>query len=288
MMDNTWRDQPIELDAWLQRYILDRYGAVTNSTVEVWQVLKSTVYNGKVIRDGAESVLTGRPTFDSTTVWTRTKLNYPPAELLPAWDLLVQSADTLGSSDGFQFDLVDVTRQVLANYALPLQQKWISAYKAGDTMAFNLYSNQFLTLAADMDTLLATRKDFLLGPWIANARSWGTTDTEKAIYERNARDIITLWGDAASPLHEYANRQWSGMMNDFYKARWVQFFAMLKQSLRGGAKPDLAGFEKGMEQWEWRWVNQRKDYPLHTRGNPIQAAKKLYNKYRKQIGEAYK
>ena len=287
MMDNTWRNQPIALDEWLQQYILNRYGAVNEDALQAWQILKATVYNGKVIRDGAESILTGRPTFDSTTVWTRTKLNYPPKELLPAWDLLVHSADNLQHSDGFNYDLVDVTRQVLANYALPLQQKWIAAYRAKDIVAFNTYSNQFLTLAEDMDTLLATRKDFLLGPWINDARNWGTNNTEKAIYERNARDIITLWGDAASPLHEYANRQWSGMMDGFYKARWQQFFTMLANALRQNTEPNLAGFEKDIAQWEWHWVNERKDYPLHTTGNSIKAVQKLYNKYRKQIGAAY-
>ncbi len=287
MMDNTWRDQPIDLDVWLQQYIHNRYGAVTKSAVAAWQILKATVYNGKVIRDGAESILTGRPTFDSTTVWTRTKLNYPPKDLLPAWDLLEKAADTLSNSDGFKYDLVDVTRQVLANYALPVQQKWIAAYRAKDTAAFVNYSNQFLMLASDMDTLLATRKDFLLGPWVADARKWGTNNTEKAIYERNAKDIITLWGDTASPLHEYANRQWSGMMNDFYKQRWVQFFAMLKQSLQNKTQPNLAAFEKDIARWEWQWVNERKDYPLQTTRSSIKVAKKMYSKYRKQIGEAY-
>jgi alpha-N-acetylglucosaminidase len=46
------------------------------SLVEAWQILRKTVYNGKDIRDGAESIVTGRPTFDSTTIWTRTRLNY--------------------------------------------------------------------------------------------------------------------------------------------------------------------------------------------------------------------
>jgi alpha-N-acetylglucosaminidase len=52
----------------------------------------------------------------------------------------------------------------------------------------------------------------------------GNTAGEKALYERNARNLITLWGDANSPLHEYANRQWSGLLNNFYKKRWQTVF----------------------------------------------------------------
>ncbi len=287
MMDNTWRTTPINLSEWLPRYINNRYGAVNNRMVNAWQILKATVYNGQLIRDGAEAILTGRPTFDSTTVWTRTRLNYPPGQMLPAWDIFVQQADSLGGSDGFRYDLVDITRQVLANYALPLQQKWIAAFRAKDNAAFNLYSHQFLTLAADMDTLLATRKDFLLGPWLASARSWGSTSSEKALYEQNARDIITLWGGANSPLHEYANRQWSGMMNDFYGARWAQFFAMLTKALQQNTQPDLAAFEKQVQQWEWQWVNSSRAYPVKPVGNSVIVAEKIYNKYRSLIGNAY-
>jgi alpha-N-acetylglucosaminidase len=127
---------------WLDGYIRNRYGKVTPENREVWQILKKTAYNGTTIRDGAESILTGRPTFDSTTIWTRTKLNYPPKELLPAWKLMMKSIAANGSKEGFQYDLVDISRQVLANYALPLQKKWVTAYRKNDWKAFkNMLKN---------------------------------------------------------------------------------------------------------------------------------------------------
>jgi hypothetical protein len=46
----------------------------------------------------------------------------------------------------------------------------------------------------------------LLGQWISDAK-FGNNPEEKALYERNARDV-TLWGDTNSPLHEYSCRQW--------------------------------------------------------------------------------
>ena len=62
----------------------------------------------------------------------------------------------------------------------------------------------------------------------------GITPEEKALYERNARDLITLWGDANSPLHEYSCRQWSGLLDDYYKVRWELFFKNLTESLESG------------------------------------------------------
>jgi len=113
----------------------------------------------------------------------------------------------------------------------------------------------------------ALRKDFLLGPWLASARNCGITPAEKNDYERNARDLITLWGDANSPLHEYANRQWSGLLNDFYKVRWQKFFALLHQSLQKDMAPDLDQFQKEIRAWEWHWVNEHRSYPTTPAGD---------------------
>lgn len=287
MMENTWRTSAIDLDQWLKSYIRNRYGkgtATSNADMfRAWQILKNTVYNGKEIRDGAESILTGRPTFDSIARWTKTKLNYKRDELVPAWDLFVKTAEVYKNSDGFQYDLVDITRQVLANYARPLQRKWVRAYQDRDRVAFKRYSDAYLELISDMDGLLATRGDFLLGRWIADARSCGTTGAEKALYERNARNLITLWGDADSPLYEYSCRQWSGLLNDFYKVRWQKFFAGVEKSMTSGSEMDVAAFDKEIARWEWQWVNEQKDFAVQPTGNSVSEAQRLYKKYRSQL-----
>ncbi|UFH56148.1 alpha-N-acetylglucosaminidase [Spirosoma sp. KNUC1025] len=287
MMQHTWQREPIQLDAWLAQYARNRYRTSNSKLVDAWQVLRRTVYNGKDIRDGAESIITGRPTFDSTTIWTRTKLNYSPEALLPAWDLFAKAAQEGIDTDGFRYDLVDLTRQVLANYALIVQKEWKKAYQKKDKTAFAQHSQAFLELISDMDVLLASRQDFMLGPWLASARSWGKTDAEKTLYERNARDLITLWGDANSPLHEYANRQWNGLLSDFYRPRWEQFFQLLTQSLETGKEPDLNQFDQQIRQWEWQWVNKQNSFPTTPSGNSIQSAQTMYEKYRTRLTDAY-
>ena len=287
MMDHVWRTDAINLDDWLKAYVRNRYGKEDDSLVRAWQILRATAYNGKGIRDGAESIITGRPTFDSTTVWTRTKLNYAPKDLLPAWDLFVSAARRGVKTDGFEFDLVDITRQVLANYASVLQRKWVDGFKSRNEKAFLAGSMDFLNLIIDLDSLLGTRKDFLLGPWLAEARLWGSGPQEKALYERNARDLITLWGDENSPLHEYANRQWSGLLRGFYLRRWIQFFNMLKESFNARKSPDFESFERNIRIWEWNWVNDHRTYALQPIGNSIAKSIEMHKKYRKIIGGSY-
>jgi alpha-N-acetylglucosaminidase len=280
MTDNTWRDTPIELKPWLRKYIVNRYGKFTDDLERAWDILVNTVYNGQVIRDGAESIIVSRPTFEGYRRWARTKLNYAPQDLLPAWDLFVKAIPEYGEFDGFQYDLADVTRQVLANYALPLQQQIAVAYQNNDKARFEQYSAEFIELIDDMDRLLATRKDFLLGPWIADARSWGLTPAEKALYEQNARDLITLWGDADNRLHEYSTRQWSGLLSDFYKPRWEQFF---KDVEANWARFDQSAFDDKIKQWEWQWVQEEKDFPVMPKGDPDDIVLELHKKYREHI-----
>ena len=287
LTQHVWQNEPVDLNQWIGWYLNNRYGISDTNAIKAWEVLRQTVYNGKTIRDGAESIITGRPTFDSTTVWTRTKLNYKPKDLLPAWDFMVAASAQCKNSDGFQYDFVDITRQVLANYADAVHEKFVRAYRNKDRIAFKKYSDEFLQIITDMDSLLGTRKDFLLGEWISDARKFGNDAGEKALYERNARDLITLWGDASSPLHEYSCRQWSGLLNDFYKARWVKFFKTVSDSLESGKDFDQVVFGKYISDWEWQWVNMRKDYPVEPTGNSIQESLRLYRKYDNEITATY-
>jgi len=287
MTSHTWRNSPVDLDSWLAEYIQNRYGSQNEHALKAWEVLRKTVYNGRVIRDGAESIIVARPTFESGRRWARTTLNYNPGELLPAWDELILASSACRKFDGFQYDLVDVSRQVLANYALVVHKKIVEAYEQRDVNAFEDFSKQFIELIDDIDKLLATRQDFLLGPWVADARKWGITDQEKAVYERNAKNLITLWGDAESPLNEYACRQWSGLLDDFYKPRWQHFFEVVMKSIKSGGEIDMESFDEFIRQWEWHWVNGRKDYPVEPIGNPIELSKQIYKKYRLEIGKAY-
>ncbi len=290
MMANTWQSETIDLNAWLPQFVRNRYGKNNQHALKAWDILRKTVYSvpsDRYIRDGAESIIQARPTFDSLTHWTKTKLNYNALDLLPAWDELVKAAPNCETSDGFQYDLVDITRQNLANYALPLQRSFVNAYEQKDISTFKRKSAEFITLIDDMDKLLGTRKDFMLGPWVADARKWGNNEAEKALYEMNAKDLITLWGDAKNPLHEYACRQWNGLLNDFYKPRWLQFFALVEKSLTQNQPVDLKKFDDQISQWEWKWVNTRKDYELKPIGSPIQTAIALHKKYRTAIEKAH-
>jgi alpha-N-acetylglucosaminidase len=288
MTEHTWRSEPINLDEWLPEYIQNRYGSKDRFALEAWSVLRNTVYNGKEIRDGAESILAARPTLESERRWAKTKLNYAPADLLPAWDALLKASPSCNKYDGFQYDLVDVTRQVLANYALVLHAEVVRSYRQRDKKTLQTSGKKFLTLLDDLDKLLATRNDFLLGTWIEQARACGNTTDEKALYERNARNLITLWGGENNRLHEYSCRQWSGLISGFYKPRWSKFFDQLDSTLAHNTSIDQSAFDAEIKKWEWNWVTTSGPFQVETLGESVSVVQELHSKYRLLLEKAYK
>lgn len=279
MLENVWQDTPINIENWLKQYTLQRYGVVNDDVNKAWSILSKSVYRGGLTEGGPESIITGRPTLDAATKWTRTELDYDNNELTKAWKLFIKAAPLLKNNQGFQYDLVDVTRQVLANYASPLQQSVASYYYKEDLNNFKIASNELLGLMDNLDQLLGTQKDFLLGKWIADARSNGITTREKNLYEFNARDLITLWGDKESPLHEYSCRMWSGLIKGFYKPRWQQYVNFLEQSIENGSVADEKAFEKNIKNWEWKWVNSHEKYRSQPMGDPVRVAEMLFKMY---------
>jgi alpha-N-acetylglucosaminidase len=288
MLENVWRNTPIDLNSWLKDYALCRYGKKSEEVDKAWELLSRSVYADTVTNGGAESIVTARPTFAKNPGGTSSvNLPYHPMDLVNAWSLLLGPSEELRHSDGYQFDVVDITRQVLANYASVLHQQLILDYQNKDLTAFRTSSQRFLELLSDMDELLATRKDFLLGCWLESAKSWGTTQEEKQLYERNARDLITLWGDKDCRLNEYACKQWSGMLCGFYQVRWAAFLREAERCLVKHRTFNHKKFTEEMKSWEWKWVNSNTCFPTETQGDPINVARRIYGKYDPSIRIAY-
>ncbi|WP_238989319.1 alpha-N-acetylglucosaminidase [Mucilaginibacter terrigena] len=286
MLDNIWEDKPIDLDNWVKEYAHRRYGQNNADAESAWSVLKNTVYSGQPWW-GTASIITGRPTFEKEAKWTHTELHYKPANLLPAWEKLLAASSQLKNNDGFQYDLVDISRQVMANYANHVQQQFAASYRRGDMASYKKQTALFLTLIDDMDKLLATRKDFLLGKWLNDAKSYGDDQDEKQLFEKNARDLVSLWGDKDCGIHDYAYKQWAGMLKGYYKHRWIQFFSYVDKQTSLHKKIDQKQFEENIKNWEWSWVNSHEDYSSTAVGDSVKTAGEMYVKYGMMIKTAY-
>ena len=130
----------------------------------------------------------------------------------------------------------------------------------------------------DLDELLATRPEYLLGNWLEDARRWGENRAEKDRLEWNARRVLTMWGDQTL-IRDYSRRQWSGMLTGFYLPRWEKFFAAADAALASGASFDAAAFDRELQEWERRWADRHESYPTRPRGDSINVSRRLWEKY---------
>ena len=280
--DMAWHREVPNLETWSRDFVRRRYGRSTPDVDAAWQILRQTAHQ-QVGR--ADTLLITRPGKEGHS-WGSGGVGYDPGELARAAEKLLAAADTLGELDTYQFDVVNVTRQVLGNLASHFGEQLRGAIQPTNGTAFDAAGRDLLGLASDLDELLGTRPELLLGPWLEDAKRWGDTDEERRLYEWNARNLITLWGPRDSVLNEYANRQWSGMFNGFYRPRWEQYIEARRAAMTDGKSFDVGKFEAGIRQWEEQWCHRTDAHPVKPRGNPVATAQRLLAKYRTAIRQA--
>ena len=147
----------------------------------------------------------------------------------------------------------------------------VKAYIAKNAAEFEQNAEQFMCIIDKMDKVTGSNKHYMLGSWIEQAKTLAenTDDFTKRIYEINAKALVTTWGaykQSEGGLHDYSNRQWSGLFGDCYKPRWERWISAKISELNGRAyKEDCNLFE-----WEWEWVQKNTVYPT----KPVVKARK--------------
>lgn len=273
--DMTWRETTPDLDAWLGDFVHRRYGRENESISHAWQCLRRTVYQ--------QPGYSGSVIFSRPTLQTQQAIPYELARLAEACDQLLAASGDLGEVDTYQYDVVHAVREAVGDVAESMYLDVLDAYSAKDLQKLQQASDRYLTLIADLDRLLATRREFLLGAWLRDAKRWGTTDEERRLMEWNARGIITLWGGRDSLLHEYAQRQWAGLIQGFYRERWKMFLDRLQASVRDSQPFDGEQFERDVRVWEEAWTHATDEFPAKPMGDPVEVAREVWSKYRDQV-----
>ncbi|HOG04860.1 MAG TPA: alpha-N-acetylglucosaminidase [Paludibacter sp.] len=280
MMENVWSDSPIEIKSWLKSYSTNRYGKFNLTLYDAWLDLYRVIYSHNGNRKSYRSVLLTRPFLKEREL--KNELWYNPKDLEVIWGKFISISSQFKNSEGFKYDIVDITRQVLTNRSHKAYEKMYHAYINKDLVKFQRYGKEFLSIAKDLDEALSSRPEFLLGKWINDARKLGYTAEEKELYEKNARNQITLWGGKNSVLHEYASKQWNGLIQDFYIPRWEFFIRIVTDDLKNKRQTDFEKFEEDIKEWEWSWVNSATKYPDTPTIDAVEVCKKMYKKYSKK------
>ena len=209
-------------------------------------------------------------------------IKYDNRELLRAWNLFNNAGVT---TDVFEFDLVNVVRQVLGNYFKSVRDQFTDAYEKKDIPRLKDKAKEMIGLLYDMDTILASNKNSLVGDWIAGAMALGTSTAEKKYYEKDARKIVTVWGQKGRHLVDYANRSWGGLMRTYYGERWKLFTQEVIEDVSNHKPFDEPGFSARIKDFEENWAEGSNQFPVSPKGSSLAISRLLYKKYAGRIGE---
>lgn len=325
MSEIPWRSEQIDKEKWIAEYISARYGTMQEDQddskvddthykkllISAWQLLSNTILNcprGNNQQGPSESIFCCRPSLNSfqASSWSKMVPYYSAHSTKRAAELMNEAAAQMKEAfekgkisdaawNNFQYDLVDVCRQAIADQARRIYHQTITDFKNFDLESFNHDSQRFLNLLILQDSLLATRSEFQLGRWIEQAKraaidkkSGKTNDNEARLYEWNARVQITTWGNRycadTGKLRDYAHKEWNGLLRDFYLPRWKYFFSILQEELSGHLPMSPIGnsstktdsnpaFNIDWYSIEEPWTLARNSYPAIVEGSPIEMSK---------------
>ena len=277
MCELPWRPEKITKESWLKEYLAARYGTKDEKIEQAWMILADGIYNcpfGNNQQGPHESIFCGRPSMNNFQVssWSKMENYYDPTSTEAAARLMLEAADKFRGNNNFEYDLVDIVRQALADRGRIVYNQAIADFKSFDKRSYARHSKEFLNLLLAQDRLLATRSEFRVGRWINQARSLGNTPEEKDLYEWNARVQITTWGNRECAdkggLRDYAHKEWNGILKDFYYKRWAAWWEMLQGVLDGGEMQDIDWY--AMEE---PWTLQHNPYKAEAEGDCIDTAR---------------
>lgn len=290
----------IDINEWLDNYITRRYGKYNETLRKAWDLLLQTCYSSdlKYEENSVGATIPARPQLlpHMTGPCCVAKPYYNVDIFADAVKLFAQVADEFKDSDGYQYDLCDLTRQAMDNKFYKEQQEYSKNFQTNNLQKLKQISSKQLDLILDLDELTDCRTEMTLSKWINDAHNLATDEKEKKYFDINARTLLTLWGDIngnVSALYDYAWREWSGLIKEYYYPRWQMFYEDIETSLEKGTPPIICNLDnylarhkynkfplgKKLYNFEINWINAYKEYPLPANKDCISHATECIKKW---------
>ena len=258
LLELVWHKERVNVSEWINDYITARYGKENNKIRAAWHLFLQSIYSSEVgYQEGPpENILCARPgkNIKSVSSWGRLAKKYDLELFKEGVQIFAEALPELRNVRTYRIDLIHFLRQQIANEADSVYADLMEAYETKDDKQFELQTKKFIGMLDLENELLAHDPFFRLSTWQKQALNAGNTKTEKSNNLRNLMMLITYWGEnipKEDNLHDYAYKEWSGMVNTFYKERWLLYFDCLRASMHGKKSntPDYFW-------WERQWVDK--------------------------------
>ncbi|KAL6074088.1 N-acetylglucosaminidase, alpha [Balamuthia mandrillaris] len=289
LTDMAWLSSAPNVSQWLIDYARQRYGSSSPSAEQSWMLLHQSVYQQPKIDKSKVELLP-----DFSVPWNANSNPLSDTTMLTsAWYNLLKSKNEFvgGKVTGpWTYDLVDVSRQVLVNLFYDANRLMSVVYKdyinknqqlPKPTLRMESIGNAMLQMISDLDRLLATDSNYLLGKWVNRAQKWATTSEEAHQLDFNAKNQITLWGPNGE-INDYASKQWSGLLSAYYSRRWSLLLFEVVWAMEFGQPFDPSSYhQKALALGQlWATYSFNQTFPSKPSGeDSYKVANELYANY---------
>jgi len=268
-----WEKELPDPEKWKSTYLKSRYGKNNEKAAEGWKNIFDHYYTQSGL-------------FEPNPILNRPELTEKefliPAKSFSGAKLLIEASEDLKDIDAYQFDIVNLFRQLFGQYAGHLLHDITKSFREDNIKEFENSVAEFNDIAKKIENLMYTREEFLFGKWVADSRERASSEQEEKLYEWNARALITTWGGRV--LYGYAIKDWAGLYSSYYLPKWEKFFSAMRTELSGGEKLNFEKFKTDIMLWEDSWISQREEKLIsEPTGNTVESAKEIWNEYGEKL-----
>lgn len=270
LLDQAWNIDPIDTENYFKSWVRKRYhikGAkkrLPGEIYEAWDILRRTAYNNTNLTL-ADSVPKSLHELQPNITENHGRLGqsstidlYDPDDLFRAWELLYNasvSVPELWEDKGWKFDMVDITRQVLAERFKLEYVELIEKYKKGADISCD--GDILIGILESLDDVLSASPHFRLDTWVnaavssaplpasTNCSSTSINNSSllfnsstsiltsnltptQQFFAYNAINQITIWGPTGQ-IDDYASKSWGGLVRGYYLPRWKMFLEYIDE-----------------------------------------------------------
>lgn len=232
--------EKINVNDYIDDYMLYRYGKITPPLKEAWQLLLETAYKShKVSQQGApESMLCARPSLQvkSVSSWGTIARQYEYEMLKKAVKLFISAEKDFKNIPTYHTDKIDLLRQLNSDKSIALYKEIQQSIEDKNLKKFIQNKDKFLELIEYQDELLSVDSHFRLNTFLQQAIEFSKDKKSQELALKNAKVQISYWGTDTNPstnLRDYAHKEWNGMLKSLYYHRWQSFFNYQQAILEG-------------------------------------------------------
>ena len=255
-----WSDHRVDLNDFLQRYTVARYGKTTAAMKIFWEEMLQSQYSN--FTNAAIFHWQRRPPIRKPH---RTNIN---EHYFKAIEAFLGDRKNFAGNALYETDAIAYGALYLAAKAdIVLDSLYVTVEK-GDMETTRQQQADLLQLLSDTDRLLESHPLYRAQRWMDMARQAAFSRQEADRFELEAKELISVWG--GTKLFDYSCRVWSGLIRDYYIPRLKHWF----DNVLSGVRPDMAAFDaEGFATHPGLSPQKAFEHPVETAARLVQEAR---------------